>query len=77
MIFWCYGAGEKKKPFPGNAGEKRIDWLDKLRNANGSLPTSKIRLNMQRVMHSNVVVFRTQETLEEGKYLIILVSMSL
>ena len=72
MIFWCYGVGEKKKPFTGNAGEKRNAWMDKLRNVNGSLPTSNISLNMQRVMQNNAVVFRTQETLEEGKYLIFL-----
>ncbi|XP_020398222.1 succinate dehydrogenase [ubiquinone] flavoprotein subunit 1, mitochondrial [Zea mays] len=57
---------EKQKPLEKDAGEKTIAWLDKLRNANGSLPTSEIRLNMQRVMQNNAVVFRTQETLEEG-----------
>ena len=41
MIFWCYGAGEKHKPLPGNAGKKRIAWMDKLRNENGRLPTSR------------------------------------
>ncbi|KAM0846690.1 hypothetical protein ACQ4PT_055467 [Festuca glaucescens] len=51
-------------------GEKTIEWLDKLRNANGSLPTSKIRLNTQRIMQNNAAVFRTQETLEEGCQLI-------
>jgi hypothetical protein len=45
---------------------KTIAWLDKLRNSNGSLPTSKIRLNMQKIMQNNAAVFRTQETLEEG-----------
>ena len=59
-------AGEKQKPLEKDAGQKTIAWLDKLRNSNGSLPTSKIRLNMQRVMQSNAAVFRTQETLEEG-----------
>ena len=49
-----------------DAGEKTVAWLDKIRNSNGSLPTSKIRLNMQRVMQNNAAVFRTQETLEEG-----------
>jgi len=58
--------GQKQKPLEKDAGEKTIAWLDKLRNANGSLPTSKIRLNMQRVMQNNAAVFRTQETLEEG-----------
>lgn len=61
--------GEKQKPLVKNAGEKTIAWLDKLRNSNGSLPTSKIRLNMQRIMQNNAAVFRTQETLEEGIHL--------
>lgn len=59
-------AGEKQKPLEKDAGMKTISWLDKLRNSNGSLPTSKIRLNMQRIMQNNAAVFRTQETLEEG-----------
>ncbi|KAK1274896.1 hypothetical protein QJS04_geneDACA011642 [Acorus gramineus] len=62
--------GAQLKPFPNNAGEKTIALLDKLRHSNGSLPTSKIRLNMQRVMQNNAAVFRTQETLEEGCKLI-------
>ncbi|OIV94792.1 hypothetical protein TanjilG_13005 [Lupinus angustifolius] len=62
--------GEKQKPLEKDAGQKTIAWLDKLRNSNGSLPTSKIRLNMQRVMQNNAAVFRTQETLEEGCQLI-------
>ncbi|GLJ17386.1 hypothetical protein SUGI_0302170 [Cryptomeria japonica] len=65
-----YKPGQTQKPLPNNAGEKTITWLDKLRNANGSLPTSKIRLNMQRVMQNNAAVFRTRETLEEGCRLI-------
>ncbi|KAG9131077.1 hypothetical protein Leryth_006822 [Lithospermum erythrorhizon] len=62
--------GDRQKPLEKNAGERTIAWLDKLRNANGSLPTSKIRLNMQRIMQNNAAVFRTQETLEEGCQLI-------
>ncbi|GJN23140.1 hypothetical protein PR202_gb10762 [Eleusine coracana subsp. coracana] len=62
--------GEKQKPLEKGTGEKTIAWLDRLRNANGSLPTSKIRLNMQRVMQNNAAVFRTQEILEEGCELI-------
>lgn len=60
-------SGDKQKPLENDAGEKTIAWLDKLRNSNGSLPTSKVRLNMQRVMQNNAAVFRTQETLQEGK----------
>ena len=63
-------AGEKLKPLPKDAGEKTIAWLDKLRNANGSIPTANIRLNMQRIMQTNAAVFRTQDTLEEGLLLI-------
>ncbi|GFS38855.1 succinate dehydrogenase 1-1 [Actinidia rufa] len=62
--------GRNKKPLEKDAGEKTIAWLDKLRNLDGSIPTSKIRLNMQRVMQNNAAVFRTQETLEEGCQLI-------
>lgn len=58
--------GEKQKPLERDAGERTIAWLDKIRNAKGSVPTSQIRLNMQRVMQNNAAVFRTQETLEEG-----------
>lgn len=61
--------GAQQKPLEKDSGEKTIAWLDKLRNSNGSSPTSKIRLNMQRVMQNNAAVFRTQETLKEGRYM--------
>lgn len=60
--------GAKQRPLEKDAGEKTLSWLDKLRNSNGTLPTSNIRLNMQRVMQNNAAVFRTQETLEEGMW---------
>jgi len=41
--------------------------LDKLRHAKGSRRTADIRLDMQRVMQSDAAVFRTGETLNEGK----------
>ena len=59
-----------------DAGEKTIAWLDKIRNSNGSIPTSKIRLNMQRIMQNNAAVFRTQETLEEGTFFQVVVFSS-
>jgi succinate dehydrogenase (ubiquinone) flavoprotein subunit len=67
-LFQCalHFIGATQKPLENDAGEKTIAWLDKLRNSNGSLPTSKIRLNMQRVMQNNAAVFRTEETLKEG-----------
>lgn len=42
-------SGEKLSPLQANAGEESVANLDKLRFANGSLRTSEIRLNMQKV----------------------------
>ncbi|HEY0801410.1 MAG TPA: succinate dehydrogenase flavoprotein subunit [Steroidobacteraceae bacterium] len=50
-----------------DAGAPAIERLEKLRNARGSLRTADIRLNMQRVMQSYAAVFRTAESLNEGK----------
>ena len=50
-----------------DAAAPTVERLDKLRHANGSLRTAEIRLNMQRVMQSDAAVFRTAETLNEGK----------
>jgi succinate dehydrogenase / fumarate reductase flavoprotein subunit len=44
-----------------------VERLDRLRNAKGSLGTADIRLNMQRVMQADAAVFRTGESLTEGK----------
>ncbi|CAI5961654.1 unnamed protein product, partial [Closterium sp. NIES-65] len=57
-------------PLPADAGQKTIEWMDRLRYAKGELSTAKIRGNMQRVMQNNAAVFRTQETLAEGCELI-------
>ena len=56
VIFWCYGAGEKQKPLPGNAGENTIAWLDKLRNANGKhgFPSASV---CQRISFVTVILF--------------------
>ncbi len=40
--------------------------FDRLRNANGSEPTAKLRLEMQRAMQEDVAVFRTEESLQAG-----------
>ncbi len=55
------------KPLPKNAGEACLARLDKLRYANGSYSTADIRLKMQRTMQTHAAVFRTGETLQEGK----------
>lgn len=54
---------------PG-AGEESIASLDALRNSNGPRSTAEIRMEMQKVMQDNAAVYRTQETLAEGKKLI-------
>jgi succinate dehydrogenase / fumarate reductase flavoprotein subunit len=41
--------------------------LDKFRHAEGSIPTAKIRDEMQRTMQADCAVFRTERTLAEGE----------
>ena len=40
--------------------------FDRFRNAAGSEPTARLRLEMQRAMQEDVAVFRTDETLQNG-----------
>lgn len=49
-----------------NSGEESIANLDKIRNANGSILTSQLRLKMQKTMQMHAAVFRTGESLQEG-----------
>ncbi len=58
--------GERHRPFGTEAGQNSVDKIDKLRYSKGSLPTSEIRLEMQKNMQNNAAVFRTGETLKEG-----------
>jgi len=58
--------GKPHKAIPEEAGIKSIEYLDKIRNSDGPLHTSQIRLNMQKAMQSDAAVFRTQESLDEG-----------
>ena len=62
--------GVSKAIFPMDAGGQAYERLEKFRNANGPIPTSELRLNMQKTMQKNCAVFRTAETLEEGRKLI-------
>eukprot|EP00475_Leptophrys_vorax_P001720 TRINITY_DN10956_c0_g1_i2.p1 TRINITY_DN10956_c0_g1~~TRINITY_DN10956_c0_g1_i2.p1 ORF type:complete len:527 (-),score=19.64 TRINITY_DN10956_c0_g1_i2:169-1686(-) len=62
--------GQEQPPLPADAGQRTIEWMDRLRYAQGELKTSTIRGDMQRVMQNNAAVFRTQETLQEGVQLI-------
>lgn len=53
-----------------SSGEASLANLDKLRHASGGISTAALRLEMQKVMQNNAAVFRTAETLKEGKALI-------
>jgi len=58
--------GTAHKPLPKDAGDFAVSRFDRLRNANGSLHTSEIRLAMQKAMQMDAAVFRTSKTLAEG-----------
>jgi succinate dehydrogenase / fumarate reductase flavoprotein subunit len=59
--------GAAHKDLPASALDKALERFDKLRHADGNTPTAEIRLNMQRTMQRYGAVFRTGETLTEGK----------
>ena len=59
--------GAPHRAFKPDAAEAALARLDKFRHAKGSRRTADIRLDMQRVMQSDAAVFRTGETLNEGK----------
>jgi succinate dehydrogenase / fumarate reductase flavoprotein subunit len=59
--------GEKHKTISKESEEKSLARLDKLRHSKtGSLPTAKVRLDMQKTMQTHAAVFRTQKSLDEG-----------
>jgi succinate dehydrogenase / fumarate reductase, flavoprotein subunit len=51
---------------PGDACDRSLANLDRLRHADGDRPTARIRDEMQRAMQNDAAVFRTGETLAEG-----------
>ncbi|MBB4286911.1 succinate dehydrogenase flavoprotein subunit [Roseospira goensis] len=53
-------------PLPKDAGEHSVAMLERLRTADGTRPTSAIRLDLQKAMQADAAVFRTAETLEQG-----------
>jgi succinate dehydrogenase / fumarate reductase flavoprotein subunit len=59
--------GERHPDLPKDADELALTRLDRARHANGSAPTARLRLGMQKVMQENCAVFRTGEVLEEGR----------
>jgi succinate dehydrogenase flavoprotein subunit len=54
------------RDFTSDSEEMALDRFDRLRNAKGSVPTSEIRLNMQKTMQNHCAVFRTEEVMQEG-----------
>ncbi|XP_023211529.1 succinate dehydrogenase [ubiquinone] flavoprotein subunit, mitochondrial-like [Centruroides sculpturatus] len=58
--------GESIPELKPNSGEESIANLDTIRNANGSILTSQLRLKMQKTMQMHAAVFRTGESLQEG-----------
>jgi succinate dehydrogenase / fumarate reductase flavoprotein subunit len=59
--------GTAHRALAKDAAEPAISRLDRLRHANGARPTATIRLEMQKIMQSDAAVFRTQQSLDEGK----------
>jgi succinate dehydrogenase (ubiquinone) flavoprotein subunit len=58
--------GAPHKEVSADAGAESIKVLDQVRNSDGSKSPFEIRNAMQRTMQSDVSVFRTQESLDEG-----------
>jgi succinate dehydrogenase / fumarate reductase flavoprotein subunit len=58
--------GSPHEELSNNETDKSLDRFDKLRNSNGSIKTSELRLSMQKTMQSKCAVFRTEKTLKEG-----------
>ncbi len=46
--------------------DKVFDRFDGIRNANGTVPTAYLRLEMQKTMQADAAVFRTAKTMAEG-----------
>jgi len=58
--------GEKVGDLSPNAGEASIANLDGVRFADGDIPTSVLRLKMQKTMQNHAAVFRTGDVMQEG-----------
>jgi succinate dehydrogenase / fumarate reductase, flavoprotein subunit len=59
--------GTPHRALKSDSSDATLARLDKFRNAKGSRRTADIRLEMQRVMQSDAAVFRSGETLADGK----------
>lgn len=59
--------GQAHEPLPDSVSDPAIAHLDKVRHASGSTPTAQVRDQMQRTMQKHAAVFRTGDSLNEGK----------
>ncbi|MGN6149083.1 MAG: succinate dehydrogenase flavoprotein subunit [Rhizomicrobium sp.] len=59
--------GEAHADLPKNAGEQALARLDKYRNAKGGTSTAEMRAALQKAMQEDAAVFRTGETLQQGR----------
>jgi len=59
--------GSPHRALKADCVDPALSRLDSLRNAKGSRRTADIRLDMQRIMQSDAAVFRTAQTLNDGK----------
>jgi succinate dehydrogenase / fumarate reductase flavoprotein subunit len=60
-------AGSSHRPLRADAGELTAARLDALRQAKGSRRTADVRLDLQRTMQRDAAVFRSGESLNDGK----------
>jgi len=57
---------ESNRPLNEASVEASMERFDRLRHADGQIPTADLRDKMQRAMQKDAAVFRIQETLENG-----------
>jgi len=57
---------ETNRPLNEASLEKAVDRFDRIRHADGAVPTAELRLEMQKTMQEDAAVFRTDETLAKG-----------
>jgi succinate dehydrogenase / fumarate reductase flavoprotein subunit len=60
-------AGSSHRPLRADAGEMTTARLDALRQAKGKRRTADVRLDLQRTMQRDAAVFRSGESLNDGK----------
>jgi succinate dehydrogenase / fumarate reductase flavoprotein subunit len=60
-------AGDRQPELASDSAELALHRLDKFRYAKGGTPTAALRLQMQRIMQDDCAVFRTGETLSDGR----------